>query len=69
MLPSVRRDAKVITTTFLIRPLSGSPVARKYLGSSFHRAPRLASSALLVAVPVNRIPYRLPNPSQCGPYS
>ena len=31
--------------------------------------PNPASIALPVATPVRRIPFRLPKPSQCGPYS
>src|ERR1700690_2680298 len=59
----------VITTTFLSRPLNDCPEAGKYLGSSPQREPIVASMALPVAMPVRRIPYRLPKPSQWGPYS
>jgi hypothetical protein len=56
-------------TTFRIRLPKGSCGARKYRGSSAQAAPNPASIALLVEVPVSRMPYRLPKPSHEPPYS
>src|SRR5580700_5607014 len=68
-LPDRSGARNVVFTTYFTRcpkPCSGE---RKYRGSSPQIDPNPASIRFPVDTPVNRIPLRLPKPSQCVPYS
>src|ERR1017187_5629182 len=67
--PSRSFASTVIFRMCPTRVLTGCSGTRSYLGPSPARAPGPAPIAFPVATPVSRIPYRLRNPSQCGPYS